>query len=299
MDEAYSERLDRETLRALSARSDFKGITHLLSHFAVLGGLAAVISFIPFSPWLVPALAVYGALLIFLFAPLHETIHRTAFRTRWLNDLVALFTGAVLVLPPGYFREFQFAHHRHTQDAARDPELAAPKPSNIGAYLWLLSGLPYWRERIATTLRHAFGQVEEIFIAPRKRDAVTREARLYLLLYSAAIAISAAAGSWAITWYWLAPALLGQPALRLFLLAEHGGCPPVADMLKNSRTTRSNAFVRWFAWNMPYHAVHHAYPGLPFHALPSADSRMAPAIEVRGSGYLAVNWNFLKEIVAR
>lgn len=299
MDEVFAETLDRETLRALSVRSDFKGLARLLSHFAVLGGLALLISVIPFSPWLVPALAVYGVLLIFLFSPLHETIHRTAFRARWLNDGVALVAGAVLLLPPGYFREFHFGHHRHTQDAALDPELAAAKPASFGAYLWLMTGIPYWRERIATIIRHAFGRVEETFIAARKRGAVTREARLYLLIYGAAIVASAAAGSSAIAFYWLAPALLGQPALRAFLLAEHGGCPPLADMLKNSRTTRSNALVRWFAWNMPYHAEHHAYPGLPFHALPAAHRHLAPAIAVRAGGYLAMNWVFLKGIVAR
>ena len=294
MDEVFAEQLDRETLRALSARSDIKGVLRLLSHFLALGALAALIAVLPFGPWLVPALAAYGVLLIFLFSPLHEAIHRTAFRARWLNDGVALVAGAVLLLPPGYFREFHFAHHRHTQDAALDPELAAVKLTSLGAYLWLITGIPYWRERMATIIRHAFGRVEEAFIAARRRSAVTREARLYLLIYGAAIAASAATGSWAIAFYWLAPALLGQPALRLFLLAEHGGCPPLADMLKNSRTTRSNALVRWFAWNMPYHSEHHAYPGLPFHALPAAHGHLAPAIAVRDRGYLAVNWKLIR-----
>ncbi|SVD23351.1 uncharacterized protein METZ01_LOCUS376205, partial [marine metagenome] len=263
----------------------------------VLIGLAALITVLPISPWLVPALAVYGTLLIFLFAPLHESIHRTAFRARWLNDSVALLAGAVLLLPPRYFREFHFAHHRHTQDAALDPELAAAKPSSIGAYLSLISGLPYWRERFVTTIRHAFGRVEETFITPRKRRAVAREARLYLLFYAVAIAASVAAGSCAIAFYWLAPVLLGQPALRLFLLAEHGSCPRVVEMLKNSRTTRSNAFVRWFAWDMPFHAEHHAYPGLPFHALPAAHSHLAAAIETQAGSYLAVNWRYVRGMV--
>ena len=65
-------------------------------------------------------------------------------------------------------------------------------------------------------------------------------------------------------------------------------------MLKNSRTTRSNAFVRWFAWNMPYHAEHHAYPGLPFHVLPAAHGHLAPAVEIEAAGYLAMNWNYLR-----
>lgn len=296
MDDVFADRLDPNILKALNARSDLKGVTRWLSHVLVLAALAVLIAAIPYGPWLVPALAGYGALLIFLFAPLHECIHRTAFRSRWLNDGAALLSGAVLILPPGYFREFHFAHHCHTQDAEKDPELSAAKPDSLGAYLWLISGLSYWRERITTTLRHGFGQVDEAFIPERKRPAIIREARFYLLLYAAAIAATVAGISSAIALYWLAPALLGQPALRLFLLAEHGGCPPLADMLKNSRTTRSNAFVRWFAWNMPYHAEHHAYPGLPFHALPAAHSHLAAVIEIQAGGYLAVNWGLLRNL---
>ena len=68
---------------------------------------------------------------------------------------------------------------------------------------------------------------------------------------------------------WIVPALLGQPFLRLYLLAEHGRCPLVANMLENTRTTLTNWLVRKLAWNMPYHAEHHAYPGVPFHQLPA------------------------------
>ena len=95
---------------------------------------------------------------VFSFAALHETIHRTAFRTRWLNDGVALICSLVLLLPPRYFRAFHFAHHRHTQDPNSDPELLVPKPATLGQYLWFVSGLPYWFERVMTITRHARGQ---------------------------------------------------------------------------------------------------------------------------------------------
>ena len=70
--------------------------------------------------------------------------------------------------------------------------------------------------------------------------------------------------------YWVMPMLLGQPFLRLYLLAEHGGCPKVRDMLANTRTTKTTALVRFLAWNMPYHTEHHVYPAVPFHRLPEA-----------------------------
>src|SRR3546814_7261254 len=91
---------------------------------------------------LAPALLAHGIVLVFLFAPLHETIHRTAFRRRALNDAVARVAGFLLVLPADYFRAFHLQHHRFTQDRRRDPELAAPPLAGRRAYLWHVSGIP-------------------------------------------------------------------------------------------------------------------------------------------------------------
>ncbi len=289
MDErlAQTDLVDKRCLKTLAARSDAKGLVHLASHLGALGTTGAAVALTQGTLWLAPATLLHGLVLIFFFAPLHETIHRTAFRSRRLNDTVAWICGALLILPPAYFQAFHFAHHRYTQDPERDPELAAPKPQNLGGYLRTASGLPYWRERFTTTLAHAAGRVTEPFIPSSHQARVVLEARVLLALYGALAAVSVAAGSWLAVSYWLVPALLGQPFLRLYLLAEHTGCPLVPDMLRNSRTTRSNAFVRWLAWNMPYHAEHHAYPALPFHALPHAHVLLKDHIAVQASGYLA------------
>ncbi len=286
--------IDKKRLKALSARSDAKGLGRLAGHGAALALTASAVTLSRGSVWLAPALLGHGIVLAFLFAPLHETIHRTAFRSRWLNDAVAWFCGALLVLPPAYFRAFHFAHHRHTQDPANDPELAVPKPTSLGGYLRHVSGVPYWRERIATTLLHAAGRVSEPFIARSQGAAVVRDARVLLAIYGAVAVLSAAGESLGAAVYWLLPALLGQPFLRMYLLAEHAGCPLVPDMLANSRTTRSNAAVRWLAWNMPYHAEHHAYPAVPFHGLPEAHGLLGERISTQASGYLAVQ----REIIA-
>ena len=291
MDESFAPGglIDKKRLKALSARSDAKALVRFVSHLTVLSATGAAIALAKGTPWLVPALAVHGLVLVFLFAPLHETIHRTAFRGRRLNDVVAWLCGVLLVLPPTYFRAFHFAHHRHTQDPERDPELAVPKPTTLGAYLRAVSGLPYWRERVATTLAHAAGRVREPFIPAAHRDRVVREAQVLLGIYGTVALVSVVAGSWLAVGYWLVPALIGQPFLRLFLLAEHMGCPLVPDMLRNSRTTRSNAALRWLAWNMPFHAEHHAYPALPFHALPAAHALLEDEIAVQAPGYLAAH----------
>ncbi|MHA1152796.1 MAG: fatty acid desaturase [Alphaproteobacteria bacterium] len=299
MDEVFAPEnaIDKAALKALSRRSDARGLAQLVGHLAMLGATGAAVAASLGTLWLAPAMLVHGVVLIFLFAPLHECIHRTAFESRALNDGLAWLCGAVMLLPPVYFRTFHFVHHRHTQDPARDPELALLQPDDLGRYLLRVTGLPYWRERGTTLLRHALtGRVAQPFVTARQSPAVVREARLLLLCYAGIAAASVALESWAAVLYWIAPALIGQPALRLYLLAEHTGCPFVPDMLRNSRTTGSNRLVRRLAWNMPYHAEHHAYPALPFHALPAAHTLLAPRIETQAPGYWAAHRDILAYI---
>ena len=279
----------------LLERSDTAGLVQLAGHLGALAVTAAAVYLAAGSPWLVPALLLHGVVLVFLFTALHECIHRTAFRRRWLNDAVAWLAGAVLMLPPRYFRAFHFAHHRHTQDPRRDPELAAPRPSGWKPYLWYVTGLPYWVERIATLGAHAAGRVREPFIGAAVRPAVVAEARALITVYAGLGAVSLAAGSPALLLYWVGPALLGQPLLRLYLLAEHTGCPLTPDPLANSRTVITNPLVRRLAWNMPYHVEHHRYPGVPFHRLPALHEELRGHIVHEAAGYLAVH----RELVAR
>ena len=279
---------DRE-LSALVERSDRKGLAHLVLHALVIVAAGTVYASAFETAWMLPAAWLYGTSLVFLFAPLHETVHFTAFRSRWINRVVSAVCGWILVLPPRYFRAFHLEHHRYTQDPERDPELAVAPPSTWSGYLWRVSGFQYWTSRVRTMLMHATGRVAEPCIGSSERPAVVREARLHIASYIAFAMVSIAADSAALLWLWVVPIALGQPMLRLYLLAEHTGCPMVPDMLENSRTVHTNAIVRFLAWNMPYHAEHHAYAAIPFHALPRAHAALAPCVRVQSRGYARVH----------
>lgn len=282
-------------LKALSEPSDAAGLKQLAKHGAVIAATTALIWLARDSLWLLlPALLLQGVALTFLFAPLHETIHSTAFRSKALNDSVAWIAGALLLLPPVYFRYFHFAHHRHTQVEGRDPELATAKPTTWRRYLIHISGLFYWTGNAQALLAHAGGRVEEDFIPKGRRSEVVTEARILLAIYGAIIGLSVGFATPAALIYWVMPMLLGQPFLRLYLLAEHGGCPKVRDMLANTRTTKTTALVRFLAWNMPYHTEHHVYPAVPFHRLPEAHDLLKDKLKVVSPGYIAVQ----KEIVS-
>jgi fatty acid desaturase len=301
MEEIYAEGLDRDTLRSLSQRSNARGFLQLGAHVLILAATGLLVWMSLGRGWiLLAAMLLYGIALNFSFCALHESIHRTAFAARRMNDAVAWVAGAALLLPPEYFRAFHFAHHRHTQDPARDPELAQPHPATLSSYLWRASGIPNWHKRASVTLRHALtGRVTEAFIAASKRASIVREARILWLGYAAALALSVALRSNAALIYWIVPLLLGQPMLRLYLLSEHVDCARSEDMFANTRTTYTHSMVRLLAWQMPFHVEHHAFPGVPFHNLSKVNELVRARIRVQAAGYLRLHATLVRRMWQR
>lgn len=237
--------------------------------------------------WLVlPAMLLQGWVLVALFACVHETIHYTAFRTRRVNELVGWFAATPSLLNSTWYRLFHTDHHRHCQDRARDPELAPPPPVNVWEYLGRVSGLSYWRARAVTIGRVLGGRFEAMPYVPAiDRPHVRRSMLAMVALVGVVLALWTAVGGWDPFLYWILPVLLGQPILRLMLLAEHTGCSEDDNPLTNTRTTAASWPVRLLHWNMPYHAEHHLYPSVPFHALPHIHARLAGAFAHATDGY--------------
>jgi fatty acid desaturase len=284
-------------IAALSETSNMPGLIRLASHLGLLSLTGAAI--LAVDGWVrLPLQFLHGTALVFLFSAAHECIHRTAFRTRWLNDTVARGAGLVLILPPNAFRYFHFAHHRHTQDAARDPELATPKPRTRGEYIVRLTGWGYWTGQIRALATAAAGAPLPDYVPPRGMARVRAEARVFLAIYSIVSALTVVTGSTLPLTLWLIPVVLGQPMLRAFLLAEHTGCPLVPDMLANSRTTFAHRAIRWLAWEMPWHTAHHAAPTVPFHRLGKLTAEIESALKCTAQGYLDAQGQILRAIGA-
>lgn len=230
-----------------------------------------------------------GVLEVALFTPLHETTHRTPFHALWLNRATGWLAGFVLILPPEGFRIFHMAHHRHTQDPARDPELIGAKPLTRRRYLWLLTGLPYWFGQIRGLITTAGGHADQPWIPAASRPAVIREARIYLAIYLILIVAALASHSLLPVLLWMVPVLLGQPVLRAVLMAEHKGCPENADRMANTRTTLAGRAFGFLFWNANLHIEHHFAPGVPFHALPQLHDLLRPHLKSLESNYLSAH----------
>ena len=280
-----------ERTKALSVRSNRAGLVRLAGHMGLIALTGSAVTLaLPGWPLLLP---LRGVFIVFLFALEHEATHQTPFASRRLNECIGHTVGVINLLPFQWFRYFHLAHHRHTHDPDKDPELlAGAKPDTWRSYLWHVSGIPTWIALMQGLFINAMGRCRDDFLPKRARSRITIEARAYLTIY--ALVLFSMLFSSAAFWLWILPSILGQPFLRLYLLAEHSRCPHVADMLANTRTTFTTGFVRFIAWNMPYHIEHHTMPNVPFHQLPALHQDMAKALKETANGYGA----FTKSYVA-
>lgn len=271
-----------ETKDSLQKRSDVAGLKHLALYLAALTATSAgIVAQIPLWPALILP---QGLLLVFLFTLSHECTHKTPFKTGWLNDAAGHLASIPIALPFTWFRYFHLAHHKWTNHPENDPELdGKPRPDNWRSLIVYLSGWPYWSGMVRVLVSNALGRINAPYLPARQHRAIRAEARILLGVYT--LAGLSLFYSPALFWLWLLPVLIGQPFLRLYLLAEHGLCPPVANMLENSRTTFTNRIVRFLAWNMPYHAEHHAFPNVPFHKLPAFHDWTRAHLKSTSNGY--------------
>ncbi len=265
-----------DRLRQLSRRSDARGWLQVVSHFGAIAVTAAAIHASIGSPLVILPFLLHGVAINYLYAGQHELSHATVFRTRWLNVFFGRLIGFILITPRDADRIQHFAHHRHTQIWRKDGELFRA-PFTLGSYLMRLSGIAYWRANIVALILYASGRVDEPYIVGTDRAVVIREARLHLAGYAAIALVSWETASSAAIVYWLAPMLLTKPAHQLQNLIEHVGLPHSGDIFENTRSTRTNAVMRWLCWNMQYHTAHHAYPSVPFHRLKTLDREVFAA----------------------
>ncbi len=230
----------------------------------------------------------YACIVCAMFACEHETIHKTAFASNRLNRLVAFFAGIAYLYPSSMFKDFHFEHHSYTHIPGKDPEISLgnrPVPSIISllpSYLAWLSGLPLFLFKVMLLVTGALGSPTIIrkhvfpFIKRRNIKKIFIESWVVLLIYSVigylAIFIDAAFYSLFIG------QLVGHSLLAYYLAMEHNGLPHDGDILEKTRSIRAPRWLKWWMWNMPYHAEHHAYPAVPFYQLPALNKQLKPAL---------------------
>jgi len=306
MDESFESRplLTRETLRALQQRRDAPSVMRLTLHLgAFLFGAAEVTYSAPFPIAAAVAAVVLGAMWATLFAPFHECTHLTAFRSRRLNAVGAWLSGIPFGMAPAVYRAFHFAHHRYTHDPTRDPEIGgapdklAAWPTNGLAWLSLVCGV--WLLLLKATVLVKFSLLSTSRpeqIAPwapvEQRSRLVWETRVVALCWLAlgvAVLLGISGSGWLVV-----ALVLSHFFQAVWITTEHTGLPFEGTILARTRTMHTSAFVRWWLWNMNYHAEHHAWPAIPWYQLPAVHARIARHLDHESHGYWRLQLNVLR-----
>ena len=192
----------------------------------------------PFWPLVLP---LHGVFVVFLFTLEHEATHRTPFASEALNEGVGRVCGFLLLLPFEWFRWFHLAHHRWTNIPGQDPELEGGQARDFGAVGGPCVGralLAGWR----AVARGAGAAADGGSCAAGRAGPGDGAGAL-----DGGGLCAGLASLWVtpgLFWLWLLPVVLGQPVLRLYLLAAHGDCRQLVNMLQNTRTTFTVRLVR-------------------------------------------------------
>jgi fatty acid desaturase len=247
--------------------------------------------------WQGTALVAIALLSPMLWALVHEAIHGLLFASPRANRAVGRLLAIAFGAP---FRALRFAHLRHHRysrtpwgreevyDPAAQPRWLAYAfhylRITIGLYVAELAMLFACWLPAAFLRRHLGGQSPDLpdGSAGMQRmldrdvlgDAPLREIRIdalaVLALYGASFALYGA------HWPWLV-AVLGVRALIASQLdhAPHHGTP--LDRREYALNMQAPAWLQLYLLNFPLHRVHHAYPHLPWTALPKVTNAASGA----------------------
>ena len=305
IDKWYKCKIDKKLYKKLTKRSDWQGIKHIFLWivFLVLSGYWVVATWI--SWWTIPALFVYGNIFMGCNPVWHECGHRTAFKTRWLNETFYHIGSFLFNFEPIRWRWSHFHHHSYTLHTAKhiDHEIQVTKPTDL---LWLfihhlpLGNLLFYKSNAALhfeTIKHALG-----IVTPPMRDCVPKEeysklrmcARIHILLWIIIILSSIYFQTWLPVVLLLLPFIYGSTTRHIFDFVQHAGLKNnVMDHRLCTRTVKFNPIFSFLYWQMEYHCEHHMFPMVPSYNL----KKLHEAVKDQMPKPKSSLWDAYKEII--
>jgi fatty acid desaturase len=271
--EWYHTDVPRKTMKELMQRSDGPAIRDTIIWIGGLILMGAGGIYFWGSWWCVPFFFVYGVLYgSACDSRWHECGHGTAFKTRWMNDVVYQIASFQVMRNPVTWRWSHARHHTDTIIVGRDAEIAVMRPPDLArAALAFIGILDAWGSLKALG-RNALGNLsedEKSYIPEMEQGKAVTAARWHMAIYVATVALAL------YMWSWLPLMLIGLPRLYgcwhmvLTGLLQHIGLADnVIDHRLNTRTVYMNPISRFIYLNMNYHVEHHMFPMVPYHALP-------------------------------
>ena len=287
----YRSRIDRETMRELQERSNWRGWLQTLSHLGLYFATGTLCFFIFLQIdttnwyWTVPLLLAtlfwHGTIGPFMgLIAVHELQHYTVFKSRAINEFFEKFYSFLSWSDWIWYRASHTVHHQATCHRAYDGEVVLPLRFSLSRWqIWL--GLLAWNPRntwgrIKLLVRHARGDIRGEWyqhVLPEANEELRRKHRnwaRFLLIGHSVIALAfILSGNWFLVFlFTIGTQYCGWLGFLCGLPQHYGLNPNIPDFRQNTRTFTASWVVGFYYWNMQYHLEHHMYPAVPFYNLP-------------------------------
>lgn len=294
----YACQISRERMKELMQRRDGPAIRDTLLWFGLLI-LTGTLGCLTWGTWwtVLPFMA-YGVLYgTCSDSRWHESLHRTAFKTVWMNDALYEIASFMVLRESVPWRWSHTRHHTDTIIVGRDPEIAVPRPANLIGLCLSFFSLKSGPREFKRMFLHSTGRLtpgEATYIPESERSKVYRNSRIYLAIYLATIATAIALRSFLPLMLVGFPSFYGAWLMLVFGLTQHAGlAEDVLDHRLCCRTVYMNPVCRYLYWEMNYHVEHHMFPMVPYHALQQLHQELKADMPKPYNGF----WEAYREIV--
>ena len=188
----YKPSLDKKKLKEFSKRSDFPGLVHFFIYFLILS-ISGYLAYITWGTiWTIFFFFVYGTIYAFSVANWRETVHRTAFKTRWINEIFYHISSFMCDFEGFRWRWSHTFHHTYTMqtEGEYDHEIQISRPTEV--VVFFLNFIPLtdllFPHRLIKfeVLKHALGiftPVVQLSAPENQKKKILWNSRLYVLIW--------------------------------------------------------------------------------------------------------------------
>ena len=120
LDDWYRPSIDKKKLKQLSKRRDLPGLIHFAIYFLLLFA-SGYLAYVTIGTWWTYLFFfIYGTIYAFSVANWHETVHRTAFKTRSINEFFYHISSFMCDFEGFRWRWSHTFHHSNTLQTEDD-----------------------------------------------------------------------------------------------------------------------------------------------------------------------------------
>jgi fatty acid desaturase len=278
----YRSPIDRDTLRQLTERSDWKGFRQVGLNILLLLATGTFTFVCWRMRWWIPmAIGLYVHCAFFAFFGMgvagHELQHRTVFKTRIWNEVFCWLVSVTGWSNFIHYRNSHTRHHQFTVYSVLDLEEVLPKRLPPIEWFWAFTiHLPGIRNAILRCIRLSTGRLSgewELRIFPESDPALRRQlfrcSRIVLATHVILAALFIHYRLWILFPLFTFAPFIATALSLLCYFPQHAGLPSnVPDFRLCSRTMILHPFLSFLYWQMNYHVEHHMYAAVPLYNLP-------------------------------